>query len=232
MASESTTTSANTKPDNRLLYGIIAVLVVGIVAVGLYIVFSRLTAADNTANTEPLTTNIEDYDGSTPINPPQEVRDFTLTNHMGDPFSLSDLQGKYVLMSFGYTHCPDICPFTLNDFKAIQGELGDLSDGITFVFVSVDGERDTPEALRNYFAVRNIDEGFVGLTGEESELRRIGVDYGLYFELGEPDETGYYEVDHTAGSFLLDREGRWVMRYAYGTDRDIIIEDITAYLES
>jgi len=219
--------------SNQTLYIIIGVLFIGIVGVGLFLIFTRLTQTqDPTADDlAALVLEAEDFDGSTALKPPREMPDFTLTNQHGEPMRLSDLRGKPTLMSFGFTHCPDICPLTLNEFRQIQADLDEAGDDVNFVFISVDGARDTPEVLASYFRVRGIDD-FVGLTGEEEELRRIGVDYGLFFEYGEPDENGFYNVDHTAGALLLDADGMWVMRYAYGTEKEVIVEDLEAMLAS
>jgi protein SCO1/2 len=217
--------------NNLTLYVIIGVLVMGILAVLLYMLFDNLTAADDQANSSGIAiVDQGEFDGSTRLEPPRDVEDFTLTSHRGEPISLSDLRGNLVLMTFGYTHCPDICPITINEFKNIQQELEDDADEVRFVFVSVDGQRDTPQTIADFFRVRRIDEGFIGLTGEDDVLQRMKVDYGVDYKLNEPREDGYYLVDHTAGSFLLDREGRWVVRYTYGTEPDVIIEDIREML--
>lgn len=171
-----------------------------------------------------------EYDGSTPIDPPRAMPDFTLTNHHGEETRLSDLRGKFTLMSFGYTHCPDICPITLNEFKQIEQALGEQAEKINFVFISVDSPRDTPEALADYFRKHELGERFVGLTGTENALRQLGIDYGLYFELDPPAEDGNYDVNHTSGYFLLDDENRWRMRYAYLTEQQVILEDLLELL--
>lgn len=210
------------RSSNRPLYILIGVLLVGIVGMLLFIAFSLLTRPAPAEQSIAITDRSGDYDGSTWLNPPREVKDFTLTDQTGQPLSLSSLRGKIVLMTFGFTHCPDICPLTLNEMKEIRDALGEGAQNVAFVFISVDGARDTPQVLANYFAVRNISD-FIGLTGEEADLRRIGVDYGLFFELGTPDERGLYNVDHTAGMFLIDQHGHWAVRYAYGTEQEVII---------
>lgn len=220
---KNSTESFNSKP----YYIIIGILGIGILGVGLFLIFTRLTTPEptNVLDAAQAIEQDENFDGSTMIDPPREMPDFTLINQNGEPLSLSDMQGKPVLLSFGYTNCPDVCPLTLNEYRQIQEELEELGDEVTFVFISVDGQRDTPEMLKRYFAVRGIDD-FIGLTGEEADLRRLGVNYGLYFEYGEPDENGYYLVDHTASSFLLDANSNWIMSYAFGTDRTVIVEDL------
>lgn len=166
----------------------------------------------------------------TRITPPREVADFTLTNQDGQPMSLSDFRGKVVVLYFGYTFCPDICPTTLAEFVRVKSNLGDSADQVAFVFVSVDGERDTPDVIKRYLA--NFDEDFIGMTGTEKEIRKIGVDYGLFFEKSKVEGTSAdYLVDHTAASFLIDQQGRLHTVYAYSTAAEIISEDIVALLQ-
>lgn len=216
---------------NKMLYGIIGALIIGIIAVSLYLVFARLTAPDENALSAIGSVEFEDFDGATPINPPREMPDFTLINQDGEAINLSDLRGKYVLLTFGYTHCPDVCPLTLNEFRRIRESLGDLAENVEFVFISVDGERDTPDVIQQYFETRDLD-GFIGLSGEADSLRKLGVDYGLYFEIGEGQSQGGYLVDHTAGSYLLDRENRWIMRYQFGTRPSLITEQIEGFIQA
>ena len=219
-------------PTTKFLYGVIGVLIIGIIGVSLFIVFDRLTAKEDTNVSDFTVVNADDeYDGTTKIDPPHDMPDFTLTNQNGEPTSLSDLRGKYVLMAFGYTHCPDICPLTLNEFRRVRESLGDLAENVEFVFISVDSARDTPEVLKQYFETRQLD-GFIGLTGSEEDLRKLGVDYGLFFEIGENTSQGGYLVDHTAGSYLLDPEGRWIMRYQFGVMPSLIVEDLEAFINA
>ena len=104
-----------------------------------------------------------------------------------------------------------------------------FGEQVAFVFISVDGERDTPQIIRETFATRQLD-GIIGLTGAEPELRALGVDYGLSFEFVEGKSASAYLVNHTAGSFLLDREGRWIMRYQFGVAPSTIVADLKALI--
>lgn len=168
----------------------------------------------------------EDFDGSEWIEPARAMPDFVLTNQYGEPTELDDLRGKPTLFFFGYMNCPDVCPLTLSHFKEIREALGEHGDDVNFMFISVDGERDTPEFIQQNFADRGI-EGFIGLTGTEEEVRQVGADYGLYFELhkNNPSDTSYL-VDHTSSSFLLNENGEWIVKYAFATEVDVIIEDL------
>lgn len=215
-------------PKNSPALVLVILLVVAIVGVLFFLLFQRITQPTPT-ELVAIVLDGQTFDGSKAIDPPRPIADFTLTNQQGQAFGLADLRGKYALISFGFTHCPDVCPLTLNEFKQIRQELGDLSENIHFVFISVDGQRDTPQALASYFRVRGIDT-FIGLSGTAQALAPVVADFGVFYELGTPDESGNYNVDHTAGSFLLDPQGRWTMRYAYGTPREVIVEDLRAFL--
>lgn len=163
------------------------------------------------------------------FDPPREVGDFTLTSHTGQPLSLSDLEGKAVMLFFGYTHCPDVCPTTLAEFKRVKNLLGDTASEVAFVFVSVDGERDTPERLAAY--VGAFDPDFIGLTGDDAAIRAIGQDYGLFYQRSTYDESAAgYLVDHTASTFVLGPEGRLRIVYPYQTDPAIVADGIRRVL--
>jgi protein SCO1/2 len=160
------------------------------------------------------------------IDPPFKVSDFTLTDQHDSPLKLSSLSGKLVLMAFGYTHCPDICPVTLANFVQIKQALGALNSQVVFVFVSVDGARDTPAVLATYLSA--FDPGFTGLTGSEADVRSASKDFGVIFtyEKKSPTDTEY-TVTHTASTFLVNRSGQLIRLYDYGLDPGLIAADIT-----
>jgi protein SCO1/2 len=163
------------------------------------------------------------------IDPPRLMPDFTLTGTDGKPMRLSDLRGKAVVLFFGYTHCPDICPFSLSQFIRIKQGLGDDAQKVNFVMVSVDGTRDTPEVLGKY--VRAFDTTFIGLTGDENEVRQIGLNYGVHFEKQAPSgEDNAYIVAHTTYTYLLDSQGRWQMVFPFKTPVDSEVADIKGIL--
>lgn len=162
----------------------------------------------------------------TPVDPPRPLTDFTLTGTDGEPVSLSDLQGDYVLLAFGYTHCPDYCPTTLAEFKQVKNELGAEAENVSFVFVSVDGERDTPEFLGEY--MERFDPAFVGMTTEdETALETMGEQFGMFYERhneGAADED--YAVDHTVTRYLIDPDGSLIMTYSFSVDPSVITADL------
>ncbi|NJP04828.1 MAG: SCO family protein [Chloroflexaceae bacterium] len=163
------------------------------------------------------------------FDPPRALTNFELISHDGTPLALHDLHNQLVLMTFGYTHCPDFCPATLANFQRIKDELGADADEVAFVFVSVDGTRDTPEILKLY--LERFDPDFIGLSGEEAVLETIEDEYGLYYQKNEVSgsKVGYL-VDHSVNSYLIDSEGRLRVSYSYGTPDRVLVADIRTLL--
>jgi len=153
---------------------------------------------------------------------------FTLTNQFGKATSLSDLRDKVVVLTFGFTNCPDICPTTLVDLRAVLAALGDQADDVQVVFVTVDPARDTPGQLRQY--LDHFSDAIVGLTGSEAEVAEVAARYDIRYAKQEPDDGGYYAVDHSSFVYLLDGEGkaRYVIPYAPGST--LILEGVEALL--
>lgn len=139
--------------------------------------------------------------------------DFSLTDHHGDAFELSQLRGKLVLLFFGYTFCPDICPTELSNLAAVLDGLGDQTDRVQGLFVSLDPERDTPAVLREYTSYFN--PSLIGLTGEGEEVDRIAQLYRVRYQRHErPD--GRYSLDHTADLYVIDQQGQLAAVVPYG----------------
>ncbi len=167
-------------------------------------------------------------EGVTVLDPPGLIHDFTLTNQANRPMKFNELRGKLVLMTFGYTHCPDICPVNLARFKQVRMLLGDAASQVAFVFVSVDGKRDTPDVLAKHLSL--FDSSFIGLTGSESDVRAVAKDFAVTFVIDNAASQTDYTVTHTASSFLVDRQGMLIRVYAYGTDAAILAADIQPML--
>lgn len=129
-----------------------------------------------------------------------------LTDHDGRPRSLADFRGKAVVVVFGFTHCPDICPTTLADMARAVRELGDRGRDVQVLFVTVDPQRDTAELLRQY--VPAFHPSFIGLRGSEAEVAAVTQDFKVYANQRPGKTPESYTVDHSAQSFVFDREGR------------------------
>jgi protein SCO1/2 len=164
------------------------------------------------------------------LDEPVTVPDFALTDQDGGTFRLSDQQGNVVLLFFGYTSCPDVCPTTLATWRKVHEALGDDANRVRFVFVTVDPERDTPERLGMH--VRAFNPDFIGLTGTEEELQPVYDFFKVVFE--EDTSSGSalgYLINHTATTFIVDPEGRWRLRESFGTEIEDIVHDIRQLLE-
>ena len=163
------------------------------------------------------------YRGSK-IDPPVPAADFELSNQHGQKFRLSEQRGEIVLLFFGYSNCPDVCPLTMSKFKSIKEELGDQADKVRFIFVTVDPERDTKERLLEY--VKVFDPEIVALTGSRAELEPVWKSYGVYQAKQDTGSAAGYSVDHTARTYLIDQEGNWRLTYPFEMEKADIISDV------
>lgn len=154
-----------------------------------------------------------------------EVADFHLLDQYRKPFHLSGQRDAVVLLFFGYTFCPDVCPLTLSHWKKIADLLGPVADDVRFVYITVDPERDTPDQLAAHLSVFHDD--FIGLTGKQKELDKVYKIFGVIHEKVQiaGSSTGYL-VNHTARTNLVDQKGNWRLTFAYNTDPEIIAHDI------
>ena len=213
----------------RILYSMLAGLLLGIAALAIFLVQPRRQNPETT-NTRPFKVEGSPVvDGVLAINPPVDIPPFALTNSRGQRVRLNDFRDRYVLLTFGFTHCPDICPLTLNDFGRIQQLLGDFVVSIDFAFISVDGKRDTPSALRQYFEFRQLND-IHALTGDEASVLAMGEPFGLSVELNDEGASEGYLINHTSGAFLLDQAGRWIKRYQFGVPPESIAADLITLL--
>jgi protein SCO1/2 len=156
----------------------------------------------------------------------QPAYEFTLTGPDDQPVGLRDLRGKVVLLFFGYTSCPDICPTTLYEMRDMLDDLGGKAEDVRVVFVSVDPEKDTPQRLQAYLA--NIDPRgrLTGLTGSLDTLNEVAAQYGIFFQKRAYNDSGGYLIDHTATVLLVDGEGYLRVVYPYGTPGAAIADDV------
>lgn len=187
------------------------------------------TLASTNASDEP--TDSDDHQilpGVSQINPPQALQEAEFVANNGETVSLGDFRGQYVLLAFGYTHCPDVCPANLLDFRQIKRSLGETADKVTFALITVDPERDTPAVLEQY--VTRYDPQFLGLSGDIETLERIAPDFNLFWQQQDLGSQAGYLVDHTASRFLIDPQGRLVRIYSFTASIEAIYTDIAAQL--
>ncbi len=155
--------------------------------------------------------------------------DFTLTNADGQEVQLSDFQDKIVLLYFGYTFCPDVCPSSLSDLKLVQNKLDESGEKIQVIMVTIDPERDTPEKIAEYVA--HFHPTFIGLSGTKEEIDAAGEGYGVYYERHEGTAATGYLVDHTARIFVIEPGGTYRLSFGFGTPVDDIVSDLRLLLK-
>lgn len=217
----------------RLLWGLLALLLlILVIATAFSLIEARRDPAGavppvvGRRSTLPLGGPSPSGQGSL-VEPPRALSDFTLTDQTGQPVSLHELRGKVILLFFGFTNCPNVCPTTLAEFRAVKRGLGADADKLAVVFISVDPEQDTTERLRQY--VGAFDPSFIGLRGDQATLARIGPEYDLYYQR-QPLGDGTYTVDHTAISYLIGADGTLRTIYPYGTPAEGLATDVRALL--
>ena len=160
----------------------------------------------------------------TVIQSPEPARNFTLTGSDGQPVNLTDFQGKAVLLYFGYTFCPDVCPATMVELSKAKHLLGKDGDKFQVAMITVDPARDTPNKLQEY--VSHFDPTFVGLSGSDDEIAEAATQFGIYYEKNEGSEASGYLIDHTASVVVIDPQGHLRLVYPFGTAGEDIAEDI------
>ena len=143
---------------------------------------------------------------STDITGADYGREFALTDHNGKPRTLADFRGKVVVIFFGYLFCPDVCPTTLAELKAVLDELGADAGRVQVLFVTVDPARDTREALAQY--ATGFHPSFLGLYGDAEATVRVAKEFKVFYQKVPASAQGSYSVDHTAGTYVIDPQGR------------------------
>ncbi len=159
----------------------------------------------------------------TVIQSPEPSYDFTLTGADGD-VSLSDFRGKLVLVYFGYTFCPDICPATLANVGQALNQIGGRADEVQLIMVSLDPERDTPEKLAEY--VGHFHPSFIGITGTHEEIDTVASLYGIFYQVNKGSDATKYLIDHTATLLVIDREGYLKLVFPFGVTSQEIADDL------
>lgn len=151
-----------------------------------------------------------------------------LTDHHGKPRTLADFRGKAVVLFFGFTQCPDVCPTTLADAAEAMKALGPAADRVQVLFVTLDPERDTREILAAY--VNAFDARFLALYGDLEATRTAAKEFKVFFEKRPGDTPGAYSVDHSAQTYLLDPAGRLRLFVRHGRLREDLVPDLRALL--
>lgn len=149
---------------------------------------------------------------------------FDLVSHTGAAVSDETFRGDWLLVFFGFTNCPDICPTTLAEMAAVMEELGEDAEDVQPLFVSVDPERDDPEAMAEY--VGAFHPSIVGLTGEQDAIVRAAENFRAYHEKVPAEDGDGYSVAHSSVTYLVSPDGRFARIYSYGTPADEIVDDL------
>jgi protein SCO1/2 len=155
---------------------------------------------------------------------------FALTDHNGQVRNLKDFAGKVVVVFFGFTQCPDVCPTSMAELAEVKKLLGPDGDKLQAVFISVDPERDTPELLKAYMG--NFDPSFVALRPTLAQLSEVAKDFKVYYKKVEGKTPGSYTMDHSAGSYIFDAKGRIRLYYRYGGGAETLASDIRLLLKN
>lgn len=159
------------------------------------------------------------------LEPSKLAPDFTLTDHQGNPFTLANTRGKVVLLYFGYTACPDVCPLTLADMAAALQDLGQDASRVQVVFVTVDPERDSQAVLNKY--VPAFSPTFIGVRGTPEEIKTVADAYGVKYKKTVLANSALgYAVDHSAFIYVIDRNGKLRELLPFGTQRQDITGDL------
>jgi protein SCO1/2 len=156
------------------------------------------------------------------------AKDFQLTDHNGKVRKLADFKGKAVVVFFGYTHCPDVCPTTMAEMANVMKELGPQADKVQVLFITVDPERDTPELLSKY--VPAFDPRFLGMSGDKAAIEKVAKEFKVFYQKVPGKEPGSYTMDHTAGSYVFDPQGRIRLFVRHGQGAEPIVHDLKLLL--
>jgi protein SCO1/2 len=150
------------------------------------------------------------------------VSSFELMSHNGEITTTDEFKGSVVALFFGFTHCPDICPTSMQELKLIKKNLGPLAENFQVLFITLDPERDNQNLLKQY--VPSFDESFIGLTGTEDQITKIASQYKIFHK--KVGEGQAYTIDHSSAIYVLDKNGLIKVRYPYGSDVKGMTKDI------
>ena len=156
-------------------------------------------------------------------------RDFQLTDHHGKPRTLADFRGKAVIMFFGFTQCPDVCPTTMAEMKSVLQQLGSDAQRVQVLFVTLDPERDTRELLANY--VPAFDPSFLGVYGDLETTAKTAKEFRVFYQKQPGPTSTSYTLDHTAGSYVFDPQGRVRLFVRHGDGGANLAADLRVLLK-
>jgi len=166
---------------------------------------------------------------STDITGAEFGKSLELTGHDGRPRTLADFRGKLVVLFFGYTHCPDICPTTLADMAGVMKSLGPEAARVQVLFVTLDPERDTPDVLSKY--VPAFDASFLGLYGSVAAIQQAAKEFKIFYEKRPGNAPGAYTVDHSAQCYVFDAQGRLRLLVRHDRVAQDLADDLRALLK-
>jgi protein SCO1/2 len=164
----------------------------------------------------------------TVIDPPVAAPEFSLDSDQG-PVKLTDFQGKFVLLYFGYSYCPDVCPSTLSDMKRVVTRLDPQADRVQGIYISVDPRRDTPGRMGEFS--RFYHPSFIGLSGTMEAISQTAAAYGIIYRYNDAESASNYTVDHTSRITVIDPQGRTRLYWEHGTTSDQMIDDLRHLLQ-
>lgn len=153
---------------------------------------------------------------------------FDLVDASGQRRQLSDFKGKVVVVFFGYTQCPDFCPTTLSEWVQVKKSLADKGDMLQTVFITLDPERDTPDLLKAYMA--GFDPSFIALIPQLDQLPALAKQFKIYYKKVETATAGHYTMDHSAGTYVYDTQGRLRLYARYGLGPQALSQDMAKLL--
>ena len=155
---------------------------------------------------------------------------FSLTDHNGQLRTLKDFAGKVVVVFFGFTQCPDVCPTSMAELAQVKQQLGPDGDKLQGIFITVDPERDTADMLKAYMG--NFDPTFLALRPTLEQLPQVAKDFKIYYKKVDGKTPGSYTMDHSAGSYVFDEKGRIRLYNRYGSGADGLASDIRLLIKS
>ena len=153
---------------------------------------------------------------------------FSLTAHTGEQKSLLDFKGKLVVVFFGYTHCPDICPTTMSDLAKTMRLLGEAKQQVQVLFVTLDPERDTVDVLKQF--VPGFEPSFIGLTGSAKQIESVAAEYKIYTQKQAGKDVKQYSIDHSAGAYVYDKQGQLRLYFKYAQTPEDMAHDLKMLL--